>query len=56
MYYTSIVLVTYDTHMNFFKFLAICIQAYDNVYPQHHNTPQSFLGITPSTPDNMEVL
>ena len=27
MYYTSIALITYYTHMNFFKFDSICIQA-----------------------------
>ena len=27
MYHTSIALVTYDTHMNFFRFLTICIWA-----------------------------
>ena len=31
MYHTAITLVTYDTHMNFFKFVAVCIRATETI-------------------------
>ena len=39
MYYTSIELVTYDTHMNLFIFLSICIRAIGE-----ENAPQVYKG------------